>query len=193
MAARNCWKNNLCAYSLLCDLQVSSTNTGQVNKNAMAFQKKHLTKEQAIQKLRHYCAYQERSHSEVVQKLYELGVWRQEHGDIIASLIEDDYLNEERFAKAFVGGKFRMKDWGRKRIYYGLKEKGISDYLIKKAMKEIDEERYSETLRELAEKKYDSLKGEQYLVRKKKTIDFLLQKGFEPELVTGVVNGFKKE
>ena len=159
----------------------------------MAFQKKHLTKEQAIQKLRHYCAYQERSHSEVVQKLYELGVWRQEHGDIIASLIEDDYLNEERFAKAFVGGKFRMKDWGRNRIYYGLKEKGISDYLIKKAMKEIDEERYSETLRELAEKKYDSLKGEQYLVRKKKTIDFLLQKGFEPELVTGVVNSFKKE
>ena len=159
----------------------------------MAFQKKHLTKEQAIQKLRQYCAYQERSHSEVVKKLYELGVWRQEHDEIIASLIEDDYLNEERFAKAFVGGKFRMKDWGRKRIYYGLKEKGIGEYLIKKAMKEIDEESYRETLRELAEKKYESLKGEQYLVRKKKTIDFLLQKGFEPELVTGVVNSFRKE
>jgi regulatory protein len=156
-------------------------------------QKKILTKEQAIQKLRQYCAYQERSHSEVKQKLWELGVWRQEHDDIITSLIEDDYLNEERFAKAFVGGKFRMKDWGRKKIYYGLKEKGISDYLIKRAMKEIDEEVYRKTLRELAEKKYDSLKEEQYLFRKKKTMDFLLQKGYEPELITAVVNSFGKE
>ena len=153
-------------------------------------QKKHLTKEQAIQKLRQYCAYQERSHSEVKQKLWELGVWRQEHDAIIASLIEDDYLNEERFAKQFVGGKFRMKDWGRKKIYYGLKEKGINDYLIKRAMKEIDEDLYQKTLRDLAEKKYESLKGEQYLVRKKKTVDYLLQKGYEPELVTGVVNSF---
>ena len=153
-------------------------------------QKKHLTKEQAIMKLRQYCAYQERSHSEVKQKLWDLGVWRSEHEEIIASLIEDDYLNEERFAKAFVGGKFRMKDWGRKKIYYGLKEKGISDYLIKRAMKEIDEEAYRKTLQDLAEKKFASLKGEQYLVRKKKTMDYLLQKGYEPELITGVVNSF---
>jgi len=155
-------------------------------------QKKHLTKEQAIQKLRQYCAYQERSHSEVKQKLWELCVWRSEHDEIIASLIEDDYLNEERFARAFVGGKFRMKDWGRKRIYYGLKEKGIGDYLIKRAMKEIDEEHYQQTLREFARKKYESLKDDQYLVRKKKTMDYLLQKGYEPELVTGVVNSLGK-
>lgn len=155
-------------------------------------QKKHLTKEQAIQKLRQYCAYQERSHSEVKQKLWDLGVWRSEHDEIIASLIEDDYLNEERFAKQFVGGKFRMKEWGRKKIYYGLKEKGIGDYLIKRAMKEIDEDLYQKTLRELAEKKYGSLRGEQYLVRKKKTIDYLLQKGYEPELVTSVVNSLGK-
>jgi regulatory protein len=156
-------------------------------------QKKHLTKEQALQKLRQYCAYQERSHSEVKQKLYDLGVWRSEHDAIIASLIEDDYLNEERFAKAFVGGKFRMKDWGRKKIYYGLKEKGVSDYLIKQAMKEIDDELYRKTLQELAEKRYESLKGEQYLVRKKKTMDYLLQKGYEAELVTGVLKRFGKE
>lgn len=153
-------------------------------------QKKHLTKEQAIQKLRHFCSYQERSHSEVVQKLWELGVRRSEHDEIIASLIEDDYLNEERFAKAFVGGKFRMKDWGRKKIYFGLKEKGISDYLVKQAMKEIDEETYRKTLHDLAWKKWDSLKGEQYLARKKKTMDYLLQKGYEPDLVTSVVNSF---
>jgi regulatory protein len=156
-------------------------------------QKKHLTKEQAIMKLRQFCAYQERSHAEVKQKLWELGVWRSEHDDIIASLIDDDYLNEERFAKAFAGGKFRMKDWGRKKIYFGLKEKGVSDYLIKQAMKEIDEEAYRKTLHELAEKKFESLKGEQYLMRRKKTMDYLLQKGYEPELVTGVLNSFGKE
>ncbi len=127
------------------------------------------------------------------QKLWDLGVWRPEHDEIIASLIEDDYLNEERFARQFVGGKFRMKDWGRKKIYFGLKEKGISDYLIKQAMKEIDEEVYHKTLRDLAAKKYNALKGEQYLVRKKKTMDYLLQKGYEPDLVTGVVNSFGKE
>ena len=155
-------------------------------------QKKYLTKEQAIMKLRQYCAYQERSHTEVVQKLWELGVMRSEHDAIVASLIEDDYLNEERFAKAFVGGKFRMKDWGRKKIYYGLKEKGIGDYLIKRAMKEIDEDVYRKTLADLAQKKFDSLKDEQYLLRKKKTTDFLLQKGYEPELISAVINSFGK-
>lgn len=151
-------------------------------------EKKYLTKEQALQKLRQYCAYQERSHSEVQQKLWDLGVHRSEHDEIISSLIEDDYLNEERFAKQFAGGKFRMKDWGRKKIYYALKEKKISDYVIKSAMKEIDDEAYKKTVQELAEKKYALLKGEQYLVRKKKTIDYLLQKGYESNLVTAIVS-----
>ena len=146
-------------------------------------QKKLLTKEQAIQKLRQYCAYQERSHSEIQQKLWDMGVKRAEHDEVIASLIEDDYLNEERFAIQFAGGKFRMKGWGRKKIYYGLREKKVSDYCIKKAMNAIDEEAYEKTLNHLAEKKYESLKGEQYLVRRKKTIDYLLQKGYEPELI----------
>lgn len=159
----------------------------------MALQKKYLTKEQALQKLRHYCGYQERSHSEVQQKLWDLGVYRSEHDEIISSLIEDDYLNEERFAKQFVGGKFRMKDWGRKKIYYALKEKKVSEYIIKIAMKEINEEEYLKTFTQQAEKKYASLKGEQYLVRKKKTMDYLLQKGFEPELVSRTVNSFGKE
>ncbi|MDB5208337.1 MAG: RecX family transcriptional regulator [Flavisolibacter sp.] len=151
-------------------------------------QKKYLTKEEAIQKLRHYCAYQERSHSEVQQKLWDLGVYRSEHDEIISGLIEDDYLNEERFAKQFVGGKFRMKDWGKKKIYYALKEKKVSEYVIKIAMKEIDEEGYKKTVEKLAEKKYGLLKGEQYMVRKKKTMDYLLQKGYEPGLVTAIVS-----
>jgi regulatory protein len=150
-------------------------------------QRKSLTKEQAIQKLRQYCAYQERSHTEVVQKLWDLGVKKAEHDEIISSLIEDDYLNEERFAILFAGGKFRMKSWGRKRIYYALKEKKVSDYNIKKAMKEIPDDVYEKTLYDLAEKKYALLKDEQYLVRKKKTMDYLMQKGYEPDLVTKAV------
>jgi regulatory protein len=152
-------------------------------------QKKYLTKEQALQKLKHYCGYQERSHYEVQQKLWDLGVRKAEHDEIISSLIEEDYLNESRFAIQFAGGRFRMKDWGRKKIYYALKEKQVSEYNIKKALKEIDEETYHKTLQELAEKKYKLLKGEQYMVRKKKTFDYLMQKGYEPELITTVLNG----
>lgn len=151
-------------------------------------QKKYLTKEQAIQKLKQYCGYQERCHYEVIQKLWELGVSKSEHDDIVVALIEEDYLNEERFAVLFAGGKFRIKDWGRKKIYYALKEKKISEYCIKKALKAIDEEAYQKTLQNLAEKQYASLKGEQYLVRKKKTIDYLLQKGYEYELVNKIVS-----
>jgi regulatory protein len=154
--------------------------------------KKYLTKEQALQKLKHYCGYQERSHSEVKEKLYELGVRRAEHDEITATLIEENYLNEERFAIAFAGGKFRMKQWGRVKIKYELKQKKVSDYCIKKAMKEISEEDYLKTLQKLADDKYESLKSEQYLIRKKKTMDYLMQKGFEPELVRKAVEK-KKE
>ena len=78
--------------------------------------KKFLTKEQAMQKLKHYCAYQERCHSEVRDKLYRLSVWKKDHDEIIAALIEENYLDEERFAMAFAGGKFRMNQWGRIKI-----------------------------------------------------------------------------
>jgi regulatory protein len=80
-----------------------------------------------------------------------------------------------------------MKDWGRKKIYYGLKEKQVSAYCINKALKSINEDDYRKTLQQLAEKKWESLKGEQHLVRKKKATDYLLQKGYEPELVSGIL------
>ncbi|GAA4344305.1 regulatory protein RecX [Flaviaesturariibacter amylovorans] len=150
-------------------------------------QKKLLSKEEALQKLRQYCAYQERSHSEVQQKLWDLGVRRADHDEVLSALVEDDYLNEERFAKAFAGGKFRMKDWGRKKILYELKQKKVSDYCIRIAMKEIPEEDYHRTLERVAEKRWESLKGEQYLVRQKKTQDYLMQKGYEYELVGALV------
>src|ERR687886_2511625 len=97
-------------------------------------QKKFLTKEQALQKLKQYCAYQERSHYEVVQKLWDLGVRKAEHDEIVSALIEEDYLNEERFAIQYAGGKFRMLQWGRVKIKQALKQKGVSEYCIKKAL-----------------------------------------------------------
>ena len=149
--------------------------------------KKKLTPEQALQKLKHYCAYQERCHSEVKEKLYSLGVWKNEHDGIVSTLIEEDYLNEERFAIAFAGGKFRMNQWGRIKIKYELRQRQVSDYSIKKAVQQIKETEYSAMLKKLAKEKYASLKNEQQLIRKKKTMDYLLQKGFEMELIRGVV------
>jgi regulatory protein len=150
--------------------------------------RKQLSKEQALQKLKHYCGYQERSHSEVKEKLYSLGVWKKDHDEIISTLIEENYLNEERFAIAFAGGRFRMKQWGRVKIKYELQQKKVSEYCIKKALKQISDEDYLSTLKKLADEKYSSLKGEQYLVRKKKTMDYLMQKGYEPGLIQKVLS-----
>jgi len=116
----------------------------------MTMYKKYLTKEQALQKLKHYCAYQERCHSEVKEKLYQLGVWKKEHDEIIASLIEENYLNEERFAVAYAGGHFRIKQWGRIKIKYELKQKQVSEYSIKKALKQIEDEEYGKVLEKRA-------------------------------------------
>lgn len=150
-------------------------------------QKKTLTKEQALQKLRHYCRYQERCHHEVEQKLWDLGVKRSFHDEIISLLVEEGDLNEERFAVHFAGGKFRMLQWGKKKIYYALKEKRVSEYSIKKALNAIETDLYIGAIKELAEKKYNILKEEQYLVRKKKTVDYLLQKGFEAALINEIM------
>ena len=149
--------------------------------------KKYLTKEQALQKLKHYCAYQERCHNDVKEKLYKLGVWKKEHDEIIAALIEENYLNEERFAIAYTGGKFRINSWGRVKIKYALKQKQVSEYCIKKAMKQISEEDYMKLLNKLAKEKYAALKADQYLVRKKKTMDYLITKGFETNLIIAVL------
>lgn len=155
--------------------------------------KKSLTPEQALQKLRHYCGYQERSHQEVRDKLYSLGVRKADHDAIISELIEGDYLNEERFAEAFARGHFRMKQWGRVRIRYELKQRQVSEYLVRKAMQQIDEEDYLRTLEKLARTRYESLRSEQYLIRKKKTLDHLLSKGYEPALSTPIVNRLIEE
>jgi regulatory protein len=148
-----------------------------------------LTIGQALQKARHYCAYQERCHSEVKEKLYSFGLWKRDVEEALSRLIEDNYLNEERFAIQFAGGRFRMKQWGRVKIRYELKQKQVSEYCIKKALAALDAEDYVRTLARLAATKWDTLKGEPRLfARRKKLYDYLLQKGYEAGLIAEAVN-----
>lgn len=146
-------------------------------------QGKRLTPDQALQKARHFCGYQERCHQEVKNKLFSFGLNRQEVDNLLSALIEEDYLNEERFAIQFAGGKFRMKGWGRSRIKKELQQRQVSDYCIKKAMKEIPEAAYRECLEKLARNRWNSLKGEDKLARLRKTQDQLLYKGYEWDLI----------
>lgn len=152
-------------------------------------QNKKLTPQQALQKFKHYCAYQERCHSEVKTKLYGVGLYPKEVDQIIATLIEENYLNEERFAIAFAGGHFRTKQWGRVKIKYQLKLKQVSEYCIKKALKTIDEDDYLKTLDKLFTEKLKTLKSEKNIfIKKKKLQDFLLQKGFETDLIRELIS-----
>ena len=152
-------------------------------------QRKQLTKEQALQKLRHYCAYQERCHAEVKEKLYAFGLRRQAVEESVSQLIEEDYLNEERFAVQFAGGKYRMRQWGRIKIAHALKQKRVSEYCIKKALEQIDEEEYEKLLNKLAAQKWNSVRGAgvNHFVKMNKTSAYLLQKGFETGLVKKVI------
>ena len=154
---------------------------------------KKLTASEVRKKIYHYCAYQERSHQEVKNKLYDLELSSQEIDELISHLITEGYLNEERFAIQFAGGKFRMKQWGKKKILYALREKKVSDYSIKKALAEINEDDYLVVLKKLAEEKYNLLKDEQYMDRKKKTIDYLIQKGYEYENVNNALSSLTEK
>lgn len=147
--------------------------------------RKQLTGEQAMQKIKQYCAYQERCHLEVKEKLYTYGLFKQQVEELLSRLIEEDYLNEERFAIQFAGGRFRLKQWGRVKIKYALKQKQVSEYCIKKALTQIDEEAYQKTLQQLANKKWTEIskKEPDKFARISKTTDYLLLKGFEAELV----------
>lgn len=147
-------------------------------------QPKKLTPLQALPKLKQYCAYQERCHSEVKEKLYTYGVYNNDAEEIISKLIEEDYLNEERFAIHFASGRFRIKQWGKVKIKYELKQKQVSDYCIKTALKNIDIDEYEKLLQKLSEQKLKTLKSEKNIfIKKRKLQDFLLQRGFENDLV----------
>lgn len=146
--------------------------------------KQYFSKEEALQKAKQYCAYQERCHSEVKEKLYSFGLYKKEVDELLSELISDNYLNEERFAIQFAGGKFRIKQWGRVKIKYALKQKQVSEYCIKKALKVIDEAEYNRTAQKLADQKLKLLKAEKNIfIKKKKLQDHLMQKGFETDIV----------
>lgn len=151
-------------------------------------QRQRLSKEQALQKARHYCAYQERCHHEVKEKLYSLGLWKTEVEEALSTLIEENYLNEERFAIQFAGGRFRMKQWGRVKIRYELKQKQVGEYCIKKGLAAIDEEDYLRTLHKLGAAKWESLgEEENVFARRQKLQSYLMQKGYEPDLIGDLI------
>ena len=137
----------------------------------------------------HYCNYQPRCHSEVRNKLYELGAYTEQVEELIAELIEKDLLNEERYAASLARGKFRMKRWGKNKILQQLRLQKISDYCIARAMKEIDPDEYDAVLKQLAEKKWEELKGEKKTyIRRGKVFRYMMQKGYESDLVQNVLN-----
>jgi regulatory protein len=151
-----------------------------------------LGKEQAIQRIKQFCAYQERAQQEVRDKLYELGMTTDEVEEIIANLIGENFLNEARFALQFAGGHFRIKGWGKNKINHALQQKRVSPINIKAALKAIDLDDYEKTLLELAHKKWNSLHSERGLKRMAKTQAFLLQRGFEGDLIRPILQKLQK-
>ena len=147
------------------------------------------TPQQALPKAKHYCAYQERCHSEVKDKLYSFGLNTREVDQILSTLIEENYLNEERFAIQYAGGHFRSKKWGKVKIAYTLKQKQVSAYCIKKALRQIDEDDYLKALQKLLEEKLKTLKSEKNIfIKKRKLQDYLMQKGYETDLIREMIN-----
>lgn len=139
--------------------------------------------EQAIKKLEYYCAYQERCHQDVEDKLYFMKLSKSSREIVMLHLLENDFLNEERFSRAYARGKFRIKKWGKQRITKELKAKNISDYNIKSAMKEIDESEYYRTFDKLAEKRFLELNETDIYKKRKKLANYLLYRGWESYLV----------
>ncbi len=145
----------------------------------------NFTPQQALPKIKQYCAYQERCHAEVKEKLYSFGLYKKEVEKIIADLINENYLNEERFAIQYAGGKFRIKHWGKNKIKQALKQKQVSDYCIKKALKEIEGEDYIKAFDKLVEQKLKTLKSEKNIfIKKRKLQDFLVMKGYEFSMIS---------
>ncbi|MDC9722265.1 MAG: regulatory protein RecX [Urechidicola sp.] len=149
---------------------------------------KSYTVEEAKRTLEKYCAYQERCHKEVEQKLYDLNMIPEARELIIVHLIEHNFLNEERFAKSYARGKFRIKKWGKQRITRELKFRNISVYNIKSALKEINETDYSNTFNLLAIKRFDAIKESNKYKKRKKVADYLLYRGWESNLVYAKVS-----
>ena len=141
----------------------------------------------ALRKAAMFCAYQERTQQEVRERLKEWAIFGDDAEEVIAELIGQNYLNEERFAKAFAGGKFRVKGWGKRKIKQHLQQRGIAGYNLEQAMKEIAPDDYRTTLMNLLDKKRRSLHDDNPLVIKQKLVRYALSKGYESDLVWQVL------
>lgn len=161
----------------------------------MSLQKnaKPLSDKEALIKASAFCAYQERTQQEVRVRLYEYGLKNDKVEEILCKLIEENFINEERFAKSFARGKFRLKKWGRIKIKLELKERGLSPYCIQKGMEEIPEEEYLATLKALTLKKAGEEKETDKFKRKHKIARYLAGKGYEPELIWETIDGIFNE
>lgn len=142
----------------------------------------------ALVKMQNWCAYQERCQQDARNKLYEFGLWPEAVENIITQLIQDNFINEERFAMQFASGKFRIKKWGRIKIKIELKQKRVSDYCIKKALSQIDDEEYIKTLKRLLELKQKLIKEKHPIKLKYKLLNYLASKGYEKDLIMDVLN-----
>lgn len=149
---------------------------------------KTYTVKEASLKLMQFCAYRDRSHKEVEEKLREMRMIPEACEQIIIQLMQEGFLNEERFARSFARGKFRIKKWGRLKIKRELKAREISEPVIKLAMTEIDEAEYHKTLEDLFKKKSDLLREPNLYKRKQKLANFLISKGYESHLVYDIIN-----
>lgn len=145
-------------------------------------------KKTALSKAENYCAYQERSQQEVRDKLYGYGLKSADVEDLIAELIQNNFLNEERFAIAYCLGKFRMKHWGKLKIRQGLKAKQVSPKIIESALRSIDPDEYIDILRILLEKKGRSVKEPNLAKKKLKLVQYAASKGFEKDLIFDLLN-----
>ena len=145
------------------------------------------TTTQAFVKIASFCAYQERTQQEVRSKLYEYGIKTDEVEVIIVKLIEENFLNEERFAKAFAGGKFRVKKWGRNKIIRELEMRGLSAYCIKSGLKVIENDDYLATIHGIIKKKECEITAKNDYQKKYKIAVYLISRGFESELVWDIL------
>ncbi len=141
-------------------------------------QRKIYSLHEARVKIRRYCAYQERSQQEVKQRLLSYGLLPYIADELLIELIQEDFLNEERFAETFARGKVNVKAWGPVKIVSALRQKDVSEPNIKKAMAAIEPDKLLANLEYLTRKRWESLKGENHVSRKQKTINYLISKGY---------------
>lgn len=150
--------------------------------------KPRITVKEARLKAASYCAYRERTQQELRNKLYNDGMYGDEVEEVISAMIQENFINEERFSKSFAGGKFRINSWGRIKIKLALKQKNISPYCIQEALKEIEDTEYLQTIDKLINKRINGPEKENYYVLKNKVANYLINKGFEAELVWDRIN-----